>query len=85
MNADVKTLSPANESLRSRALNSVEEIIADFKAGKMVVIGLDDVMGALDQVAGFTGQARFNAQTPRDHTTARPGRREKVPVVRAHS
>jgi len=41
MNADVKTLSPANESLRSRALNSVEEIIADFKAGKMVVL-MDD-------------------------------------------
>jgi len=41
MNADVKTLNPANESLRSRALNSVEEIIADFKAGKMVVL-MDD-------------------------------------------
>jgi 3,4-dihydroxy 2-butanone 4-phosphate synthase/GTP cyclohydrolase II len=41
MNANVKTLSPANEALRSRSLNSVEEILADFKAGKMVVL-MDD-------------------------------------------
>lgn len=41
MNASVKTLSPAVEPLRSRSLNSVEEIIADFKAGKMVVL-MDD-------------------------------------------
>ena len=33
--------SPANEPIRERGLHSIEEIIADFKAGKMVVL-MDD-------------------------------------------
>lgn len=41
MNTAVKSLNPANDALRRPSLNSVEEIVADFKAGKMVVL-MDD-------------------------------------------